>query len=114
MVTAGCLGCSGYTLSVANKEPFQPLPIYAEWWSATESCSGRTGDLLEIDWYTASSITSDALIARGVWTPPHEITLVRGYEENEITVRHEMLHDLLGGDSDHTAQEWNSCGLIPK
>jgi hypothetical protein len=106
-------GCEGYTLSVANKEPFQPLPIYAEWWAATESCSGLTGDLSRIEWFTALSIQADAVIARGVWTPPHQVILVRGYEESEITVRHEMLHDLLDGDSEHVSPQWDACGLIP-
>ena len=52
-------------------------------------------------------------VARGVWTPPHQITLVRGYEDNEITVRHEMLHDLLEGDSEHRSPLWTECDLIP-
>jgi hypothetical protein len=107
-------GCQAYSLSVTNKEPFQPLPIYGEWWAATEVCSGRTGDLTRIEWFTATSITGDAVVARGVWTPPHQIILVRGYEESELTVRHEMLHDLLEGDSDHTSTTWTTCDLIPR
>jgi hypothetical protein len=105
--------CKGYSLSVTNKEPFQPLPIYAEWWAATESCSGLTGDLSRIEWFTASTIQGDAVVARGVWTPPHQVILVRGYEESELTVKHEMLHDLLDGDSDHVSPLWTSCELIP-
>ena len=108
------VGCEGYTLSVTNKEPFQPLPIYTEWWAANESCSSRTADLTRIEWYTATSIVGDDIVARGVWTPPHQIILVRGYEEDEVTVRHEMMHDLLDGDPEHTSSLWASCGLIPK
>ena len=105
--------CGAYTVSFENKDPFAPLPVYEEWWAATETCSGRSGDLLAIDWYTAASITSDNLIARGLWSPPHEIVIVRGYEEDELTVRHEMLHDLLGGDSEHESALWEVCELIP-
>lgn len=106
--------CEGYSLSVANREPMQPLPVYAEWWSATQTCSSLTADLERIEWFTATSIVGDDAVARGVWTPPHRIILVKGFEESETTVRHEMLHDLLDGDPDHTSPHWTSCALIPK
>jgi hypothetical protein len=105
--------CGAYTVSFRDKEPFAPLPIYAGWWEQTEACAERIGDLLAIEWYTAASITSDGLVARGLWSPPHEIVIVRGYEEDEVTVRHEMLHDLLSGDADHTSPLWKACDLIP-
>ena len=98
---------------MTNREPLEPLPVYTEWWAENESCSGRTADMGRIAWYTATSIVGDEIVARGVWTPPHEIILVRGYEDEEITVRHEMLHDLLDGDPEHTSPLWTSCGLIP-
>jgi hypothetical protein len=106
-------GCEGYSVTVTNKEPLVPLPEYDEWWAATESCSERTGDMYAIQWFTALTITGDHVVARGLWTPPHQIVLVRGYEDEEVTVRHEMLHDLLAGDSDHESPLWDACGLIP-
>jgi hypothetical protein len=104
-------GCEGYSVTVTNKEPLVPLPVYESWWAATEGCSGRTGDLHAIRWFTALTIQGNDVVARGLWTPPHQIVLVQGYEDHENTVRHEMLHDLLGGDSDHASPLWEVCGL---
>jgi hypothetical protein len=106
-------GCEGYSVSVTNKEPLEPLPIYEAWWGATEACSGMEGDLHAITWFTALTIRGNDITARGLWTPPHQIILVIGYEDDEITVRHEMLHDLLGGDGDHESPLWERCSLIP-
>jgi len=113
VLAAAAVGCQAYTLSFRDKEPLEPLPVYVEWWAATETCSGQRSDLGAIKWYTALTIATEVAVARGVWVPPHEITIVRGFEDDEVTVRHEMLHDLLGGDSDHTEPEWAACGLIP-
>jgi hypothetical protein len=38
--------------------------------------------------------------------------ILRGYEEHEPTVRHEMLHDLLEGDALHEEPAWILCELI--
>lgn len=101
-----------FTFQVTNKQPLAPLETFAAWWSATEECSGRRGDLAKVRWYSASGITYNGVFARGVWLPPHDIVLISGYEEEEEIVRHEMLHDLLEGDSDHTSVHWTRCGLI--
>jgi hypothetical protein len=111
--TAALAACGGYTTTVTDRQPFEPLPVYAEWWVATEACSGRSGDFARITWYTASSITGDQAIARGAWSPPHDIIIVRSYQDDELTVRHEMLHDLLDGDSNHESPLWETCDLIP-
>lgn len=111
-VVATLAGCKGFATEIVNRQPLSPLPAYEEWWAATESCSGRTGELGMISWFTAVGITSDEVLAFGLWRPPHEIVIVKGYEDNETIVRHEMLHDLLDGDSDHTSVYWESCKLI--
>ncbi len=113
VVLVAATACTGFDVAFRNKEPFSPPPVYTEWWEATEACSGLSGDMSRISWYTALSITSDALVARGLWSPPHEIVLVKGYEDDEVTVRHEMLHDLLSGDPSHESPLWETCGLIP-
>jgi hypothetical protein len=115
-ISAGLLlgGCGplGFETQVTDKEPFSPPPVYATWWASTEACAGRTGRFELITWYLASSITGDRAVARGRWSPPHEIVIVRGFEDDERTVRHEMLHDLLRGDAEHRSPEWSACGLL--
>jgi hypothetical protein len=115
-VAALLLGACGllddFTFEVVDKRPIAPGEEYASWWSATEACSGETGDPGRIRWYTAAGITYNGVFARGVWLPPHEIVVLLGYEENSDIVRHEMLHDLLGGDSDHAKPAWTRCELI--
>lgn len=109
-------GCTdlGFTAKVTNREPFMPLPAYEAWWSANELCSSRTGDLTRVQWFLATSIVSNGALAFGAWTAPHQIVLVRGFEEDEVVVRHEMLHDLLDGDPDHRSPLWATCDLIPR
>jgi hypothetical protein len=110
-VATGC-GSSGFEAKITNKEPFTPPAVYASWWTATESCSDRTGRLNAITWYLAGGISGDGAVARGRWSEPHEIVIVKGYEADPKTVRHEMLHDLLGGDRSHSAAAWAECNLL--
>lgn len=105
-------GCSGDITTVTDKTPMEPLPVYAEWWSATETCSQRSADMSRISWFTASSIQSRESLGWGLWREPHEIVILRGFEEDEKTVRHEMLHDLLNGDPAHEDDSWAACDLI--
>ena len=105
--------CDSPLTSIAKEglEPFDPLPEYAGFWEATETCSGTSGDLGLIRWFRALSLTSNGQILRGLWEPPHRITIWTGLEDDEPTVRHEMLHDLLRGDPNHRAPAWGDCGL---
>lgn len=111
--TLAAVGCSAFATSISNKREMEPLPIYAQWWVATEVCSDRSGDFTDITWYSADAISSDESLALGLWRPPHEIVIVSRYIEDEMTVRHEMLHDLIGGDPRHDDDAWDSCELNP-
>ena len=114
-LTAALVASCGdsFVTEVIGRRPFDPPTVYAEWWSATEGCAGKEGRLERIAWYLAASLSGDGRSARGRWSPPHEIILVAGYEEDELVVRHEMLHDLLEGDRLHRADAWRRCGLEP-
>ena len=107
------VSCSAFATSISNKREMEPLAIYAQWWVATEACSGRSGEFTDISWYSADAISSDESLALGLWRPPHEIVIVSRYIEDELTVRHEMLHDLIGGDPGHDDAAWDSCDLTP-
>ncbi len=100
-----------FTTIVKNRQAFDPPATYDVWWTSVETCSGRTGDMRRIAWYLASGVEGDGMVARGRWSPPHDIILVRGYEDDPAVVRHEMLHDLLDGDRLHERAEWAACGV---
>ena len=57
---AAC-GDLGFEARVENRRPFDPPPIYREWWAATEACSGREAPFGRIDWYLATAISGDGL-----------------------------------------------------
>ena len=102
-----------------------PPPAFAEWWAEVEQCSGRTGAFERVAWYVAPctmgqdgfpcDVTPNGLCA-GEWRAPHTIVLggpnrffPDGYVDDEWTVKHEMLHDLLG-TPEHPV-EFENCHL---
>jgi hypothetical protein len=78
-----------------------------------EACSGRTGDLSGIRWFLAELIGwgwgRPSPTVRGQWLSNREITLKAGHEWEYHVVKHEMLHDLLRGDGEHTDPTWGVC-----
>jgi hypothetical protein len=84
----------------ANAQVFVPPPVYAEWWTMVESCSGLSGSLANIQWYSTTSL---------LWDPNDHDEAIAGYwslASNRIVlytndtiaggvVRHEMLHALV-------------------
>ena len=94
-----------------GRTPFDPPSHYASWYEATKVCSGRWGSFERVRWWLASGITGDGALALARWSEPHEIVIVRGHEEDEKVVRHEMLHDLLAGDRGHASAAWDACDL---
>ena len=115
LIVVAAAACTdlGFQAEIQNRAPFDPPVTYAAWWTATETCARASGQLDRIEWYLATSIVVDGALAFGAWTPPHEIVIVSGYETDETIVRHEMLHDLLEGDSEHRSGAWARCDLIP-
>ncbi|MGH7468218.1 MAG: hypothetical protein ACRENP_09555 [Longimicrobiales bacterium] len=113
LLTASAIACGdlGFVAGVTGRQSFRPPAIYREWWTDTETCSGRRASFERVVWYTAPRITGDGLVARGRWSQPHEIIIVAGYETDPMVVRHEMRHDLLNGNRVHERGEWDRCAL---
>lgn len=109
ILAAACV--ESFSTEVHDREPFDPPATYDPWWASVEDCSGLSGDMGRIQWFLALSVEGDGVVARARWSPPHDIILVRGYEDDPAVVRHEMLHDLLNGDRLHEAPQWAACGL---
>jgi hypothetical protein len=88
--------------------------VYEEWWATMQACSARSGDFSRINWYTAGTIIGGDAIARGSWAAPHDISIVRGFEDAALTVQHEMLRDLRNGYSHRESQLRATRDLIPR
>ncbi len=78
--------------------PLDPPPIYREWFAKTEACSGRTGDFDRLRWSVIEghSFPCTSGDCAGHWRNNHHIFLASDWVMDEMVVRHEMLHDLLG------------------
>lgn len=90
---------SGCGFDPEGDRPFEPPPVYREWWAKTEACSGRTGDFDRVNWVIIEghSFSCSSGQCAGHWsTLNHQIFLASEWTMDEMVVRHEMLHDLLG------------------
>jgi len=85
----------------AGAIPMVAHPEYATWWQSTEACSGLTGNFARVEWYqvpNVSTFQSRAGTVVGLWENSagrNRITIAGDYLDNELVVRHEMLHALL-------------------
>lgn len=117
LLVAGCdlLGPAGPlpAEAVAFAVPAQ----FHDWWARTEACAGRTGRLAGINWYIvpgAAQFLNDGAGQVGRWSrsgAESRIVLAGDFAGDELVVRHEMLHALLGR-GDHPSHYFIArCGL---
>jgi len=122
-----CLGLLATLAACEVLGPAEPLPAesarmlapmeYQQWWARTEACSGLTGDFDRIDWFVVKGAetfqTADGPKV-GLWSHSDKgvrIIVAEAYAENELVVRHEMLHALLDREG-HPAEYFeHRCGL---
>jgi hypothetical protein len=92
MVLGGC----GF--DPEGDQPMDAPPEFRVWWAKTEVCSGRTGNFDRIRWSVieGESFSCSSGQCAGHWSSDHHIFLASKWAMNEMVVRHEMLHDLLG------------------
>ncbi|MGH7508753.1 MAG: hypothetical protein ACREMZ_04715 [Gemmatimonadales bacterium] len=78
--------------------PMDPPPVYREWWAKTEACSGRGANFDRLRWSVIEgrSFPCSSGECAGHWRTDHHIFLASDWIMDEMVVRHEMLHDLLG------------------
>jgi len=78
--------------------PLDPPPIYREWFAKTEACSGRMGSFDRLRWSVIEgySFSCSSGECAGHWRTNHHIFLAGDWVMDEMVVRHEMLHDILG------------------
>ncbi|HUQ20877.1 MAG TPA: hypothetical protein VM099_14765 [Gemmatimonadaceae bacterium] len=95
-------------------EPFAPPPVYARWWAMTESCSGLTGSLANVSFYTVRGSTTLMLEGKqviGYWSAgTNRIVIAEGAMLGGGYVRHEMLHALKQKAGHPRADFLDKCG----
>lgn len=122
MASAGTL-----ILGCAALEPTSSLPegavqiqapmSYAVWWNRTEVCAGLTGRMDAVTWYVVpgvSTFQTESGEKVGFWTksPNGTRIIVAGqYRDNELVVRHEILHELLGREGHPEMYFRDRCNL---
>lgn len=111
LALVACMGCD-FAADVFGtaKPPATPIAsdsTYLRYWKEVEACSGERGRMGRVNWYAAPDGTlgtNDAGIpAVGHWYWPHDIVLAESRTRDANTVRHEILHDLLGAGHGHPA-----------
>jgi hypothetical protein len=92
------LALTGCGFDPEGDVPLDPPPIYREWFAKTEACSGRTGNFDRLRWSVIEghSFPCSSGQCAGHWRTSHHIFLAGDWVMDELVVRHEMLHDLLG------------------
>jgi hypothetical protein len=92
------IGMSGCGFDPEGDQPLDPPAVYREWFAKTEACSGRTGNFDRLRWSVVEgpSFSCSSGQCAGHWATNHHIFLASKWAMDEMVVRHEMLHDLLG------------------
>ena len=110
------LGCLDPFAPPIGTHRIDPPPAYRTAWQTVEDCSGLHGDFNRVIWYLIPQpfYRCGERNCLGTWKPPHNIYLsaIAAVDSGSryFTVRHEILHDLLGGGSDHPTV-FATCGL---
>jgi hypothetical protein len=79
--------------------PVAAAPVYRDWWSKTEECAGRRGNLDRITFYAVEDVDGQIYLgtqrALAWWVRDgNRIYLPKRALLDEMLVRHEMLHAL--------------------
>jgi hypothetical protein len=122
-----CLGILGTLAACEILGPPSALPAHAQqvlapaeyqsWWAATEECSGRTGRMEGIEWYIvpdADAFDTPDGPKVGLWSHSSEgvrIIIAGNWADDELVVRHEMLHALLDQEGHPVEYFTDRCRL---
>src|SRR5512139_3732349 len=116
-VVAGCTPTGPSESLPTGAVPLAAPAVYRDWFAGTESCSGLSGSLDQVQFIVVPGVATfetDAGPKVGLWVRrggQHYIVIAGAYLQHEMVVRHEMLHSLIGA-SGHPADLFsNRCGL---
>ncbi len=103
--------CGGFAPTASA--PLVPPSTYRQWWTATEACSGLSGDFARVRFEVVPGGDFECPSGRcvGRWEPPATVYLSERWVGNEMVVRHEMLHVLIGRSGHPDPPFQRGCGL---
>ena len=106
---------SDYWVDRLTIEPLEVTAQVVAWWGEAEECAGVEGDIEHVTFLKVTAPLDgpqfpcfDGLSCNGAWIPPDSILISTLLVDNARTVKHEMLHQLLGR-LQHT-EEFFRCG----
>jgi hypothetical protein len=125
-IAAGCISVLGFLAACSDNivdprlpfgaKPFTPPSFYADWWEMTKACSGRSGSLSDVTWYTVPQGTPlelDGQYVSAYWSAAsNQIVLSESVRDNGQVIRHEMLHALLRAKGHARAEFLERCGGV--
>lgn len=104
LVLVGC-GSPTAPFVPTGSQQYEAPEVYAAWWAEVEADLGADGDMAGVRWYEVAGgmfyHPSHGKVIGGMWSQDRSIYIAEGLTRNRGLVKHEMLHDLLGGDMEH-------------
>ncbi len=96
-VVPAALVLVGCAFEPQGDRPIEPPAKFRTWFAKTEACSGLSGEFQRIRWFVVDGAGFDCPGGKcvGRWNDDHRIFIAGDYLDNELVVRHEMLHDLI-------------------
>lgn len=115
---AACADASAPTPLPLEATRFEPEPVFRDWWTQIQECSGRSGDYDAVTWYYVPGeepFHAPGLdkVVIGYWDPAgNRIVLLQFVPNRSALIRHEILHALIRR-GDHPATYFQElCGAV--
>ncbi|MGH7560033.1 MAG: hypothetical protein ACRENB_03335 [Gemmatimonadales bacterium] len=91
------LASDGCGFEPLGAEGWAAPPAYRVWWERTEACSGLRGAFEQMEWFVVPGdrFACPSGTCAGRWEPGR-IFLASAWAHDEMVVRHEILHALIG------------------
>lgn len=106
----GTFGCGDDIAPDVGRIEIEPPAFYETLWDGVQSCSGIAAPYSRVRWFVVYEFGAGATIF-GQWNARREISLRSDVWLDSQVIRHEILHDLLSGDANHTRDEWDQCDI---
>lgn len=98
-------GCGDEPLIPENAVPFDPPEYYEIWWYQVENRVGLGRPERDVRWFLVPGglfeSREEGANSAGRWVPDGRIYIAEGWQTSDRTVKHEMLHEILQGDTEH-------------
>lgn len=88
---------------------FAPLPVYKQWYSEVETCLQRKGNYHQVRWWIMSDSLAYSGHLLGYWVSPNDILLRISHVGNQVTVKHETIHQILGFGGHFAPYPFGQC-----